>query len=72
MSESIHGLDAEDPDAPLEPADVETWDTEVEVGCPLLRRSRNHRCRSCRRSRPDLCRGLSGVLSAVAGTPQLR
>jgi hypothetical protein len=34
MSDSIHGFGAEDPDAPLEPADIETWDTEVEVVCP--------------------------------------
>ena len=34
MSDSIQGPDAEDDDARLEPADMETWDTEVEVDCP--------------------------------------
>ena len=34
MSDSIQGPDAEDHDERLEPADMETWDTEVEVDCP--------------------------------------
>ena len=34
MSNPFDGPDEADPDLPLEPADVETWDTEVEVDCP--------------------------------------
>jgi hypothetical protein len=30
----MHGLEPEDFDEPLEPADVDTWDTEAEVSCP--------------------------------------
>ena len=34
MSDSLHGLDPEDPDAPLGSADADAWDTAVEVSCP--------------------------------------
>jgi hypothetical protein len=34
MDESIHDLGPEDPEPPHEPADVDTWDTQVEVSCP--------------------------------------
>ena len=59
-----------DPEAPLEPADGETWDTEVEVDCPY--------CGEVVTIGVDpaggaiLCGGLPGVLPAVASTPELR
>lgn len=34
MTESTHGWDPEESDASLDPADLDTWDTEAEVGCP--------------------------------------
>lgn len=34
MRDPMDDLESEDPDAPLEFADVDTWDTEVEVTCP--------------------------------------
>lgn len=34
MSDSSRQSGSEDPDAPLEPADYDTWDTDAEVGCP--------------------------------------
>ncbi len=34
MSDSSQHLGSEDPDTPLEPAELATWDTEAEVGCP--------------------------------------
>ena len=34
MSDSSQHLRSEDPDTPLEPAELATWDTEAEVGCP--------------------------------------
>ena len=34
MSDLIDDLAPDDPDPPLEPADIEAWDTEVEVDCP--------------------------------------
>ena len=72
MSDSMYGLDAEDPDAPLEPADVDTLDTEVEVDCPYCGEVVTIGADPAGGAVQTLCRGLSGVLSAVAGTPQLR
>ena len=34
MSDSIHALGSEDPDDPLEPAELHASDTEVDVNCP--------------------------------------
>lgn len=34
MRNSDHDSGSEDPDGQLDPADVDTWDTEAEVGCP--------------------------------------
>jgi hypothetical protein len=34
MSDQIRGFDSEEPDEALEPADVDTWDTEASVNCP--------------------------------------
>jgi hypothetical protein len=34
VSDSIHESGAEDPDDAVEPAERDTWDTEVEVDCP--------------------------------------
>jgi hypothetical protein len=34
VSDSTPDSGSEDPDLPLDPADLETWETEVEVGCP--------------------------------------
>ena len=34
MTDPNHGLSSEDPDDLLEPAEPQTWDTEVEVECP--------------------------------------
>lgn len=34
MSDSSHHLGPEDPDAPLDPGELDTWDTEAEVVCP--------------------------------------
>ena len=34
MSDSSQHLWAEDPDTPLEPAELASWDPEAEVGCP--------------------------------------
>ena len=34
MSDSSHDQSSEDPVAPLEPGEPDTWDTEVEVDCP--------------------------------------
>ena len=34
MSDSIHEPGPEDPEAPLEPAELNAWNSEVEVSCP--------------------------------------
>jgi transposase-like protein len=34
VSDSRHEPGSAGPDEPLEPAEHDTWDTEVEVGCP--------------------------------------
>jgi len=34
VSDSIPDVGSDDSDDPLEPAELDTWDTEVEVGCP--------------------------------------
>ncbi len=34
MIDSSDPLGPDDPDTPLDPADLDTWDTEAEVGCP--------------------------------------
>jgi hypothetical protein len=34
VSDSSQHLGSEDPDTPLEPAELAFWDTEAEVGCP--------------------------------------
>ncbi len=34
MNDWTHDSPSEDPDAPLEPADLDTWETEAEVSCP--------------------------------------
>lgn len=34
MRDSSDRWESEDSDPPLDPADLDTWDTEAEVGCP--------------------------------------
>ena len=34
MRDSSEHLESEDSDLPLDPADLDTWDTEADVGCP--------------------------------------
>jgi hypothetical protein len=34
LSDSVHEQGPEDPEAPLEPAELTDWDSEVEVSCP--------------------------------------
>jgi hypothetical protein len=34
VTDSTYGSDPEEPDAPLDPADSDTYDTEAEVNCP--------------------------------------
>jgi transposase-like protein len=34
LSDSVHEQGPEDPEAPLEPAELTAWDSEVEVSCP--------------------------------------
>jgi hypothetical protein len=34
LGDSIHDFESEDPDATLEPAEQDIWDTEAEVNCP--------------------------------------
>ena len=34
MTDQDRDFDADDPDAPLEASDTDTWDTEAEVSCP--------------------------------------
>ena len=34
MTDSTHGSGPEKPDEPLDPEDLDTWDTEAEVSCP--------------------------------------
>ena len=34
LSDSVHEQGPEDPEAPLEPAELTPWDSEVEVSCP--------------------------------------
>jgi hypothetical protein len=34
MTESMHDSAPEEPDLPLDSADLDIWDTEADVGCP--------------------------------------
>ena len=34
MTDSTHDSDPEEPDVPLDPAELDTWDMEAAVSCP--------------------------------------